>query len=234
MVIKNGNLKKIKMKNILFFLLTLLVLSGCEIDNYDEPNLTVSGRIIDAQTNALVESGGSNAGTLVKFYQDNSAQALLFKTMPDGTFNNSRVFAGNYRYVAEGPFQLMTDTPSIVIKANTEIEIKVTPNVRLTASVVSKSGTEAIIKVTYEKLAVDQALKFLGIAWSTVANPNRFTAAGGSYIENNVQSQNLTSGEQQFTITGLKPNTKYYVRAFAQVIAPGNYYNCSTQIEVQE
>ena len=234
MVIKNGNLKKIKMRNILFFLLALLVLNGCEIDNYDEPNLTVSGRIIDAQTSALVESGGSNSGTIVKFYQDNSAQALLFKTMPDGTFTNSRVFAGNYRYVAEGPFQIMTDTTSITIKGNTEIEIKVTPNARLTASVVSKSGTEAVIKVTYEKLAVGQALKFLGVAWSTVTNPNRFTAAGGSYIENNVQSQNLTSGDQQFTITGLKANTKYYVRVFAQVIAPGNYYNYSTQIEVQE
>ena len=90
MVIKNGNLKKIKMKNILFFLLTLLVLSSCEIDNYDEPNLTVSGRIIDAQTNALVESGGSNAGTLVKFYQDNSAQANLlgFVTVLQATPKN--------------------------------------------------------------------------------------------------------------------------------------------------
>ena len=223
------------MRNILFFLFTLLVLSSCEIDNYDEPNLTVSGRIVDAQTNALVESGGSNSGTIVKFYQNNSAQALLFKTMPDGTFTNSRVFAGNYRYVAEGPFQVITDTPSIVIKANTEIEIKVTPNVRLIASVVSKSGTTAVIKVTYEKLAVGQALKFLGVAWSTVTNPNKFAfGVDGGYIENNVQSQDLSSGEQQFTITGLKPNTKYYVRASAQVIAPGNYYNYSTQIEVQE
>ena len=44
----------------------------------------------------------------------------------------------------------------------------------------------------------------------------------------------MTSGEEEFTMTGLKANTKYYVRVFAQVTAPGNYYNYSTQIEVQE
>lgn len=222
------------MKNTLFFLLTLLVLSSCEIDNYNEPNLTVSGRIIDAQTNALVESGGSNGGTIVKFYQDNSSQALLFKTMPDGTFTNSRVFAGNYRYVAEGPFKILTDTPSIVIKANTEIEIKVTPNVRLTASVVSKSGTEAVIKVTYEKVTASQKLTKLGIVWSNVTEPNVFTFIGGNIITKDVQSMNLTSGSQEFTMTGLKANTKYYVRATATTNAPGNYYNYSTQMEVQE
>lgn len=234
MVIKNGNLKKIKMKNILFFLMTLLVLSSCEIDNYDEPNLTVSGKIIDAQTNALVESGGSNGGTIIKFYQNNSAQALLFKTMPDGTFTNSRVFAGNYKYVAEGPFQVMTDTPSIVIKSNTEIEIKVTPNVRLTASVVSKSGTEAVINVNYEKVTASQKLTKLGLVWSNVTQPNIFTFTGGNIITKDVQSLNLTSGDQEFTMTGLKANTKYYVRATATTNSPGNYYNYSTQIEVQE
>jgi hypothetical protein len=35
-------------------------------------------------------------------------------------------------------------------------------------------------------------------------------------------------------MTGLKANTKYYVRATATTNSPGNYYNYSTQIEVQE
>jgi hypothetical protein len=230
---KNGNLKKIKMKNILFFL-TLVLLSSCEIDNYDEPNLTVSGRIIDSQNSALVESGGSNGGTIVKFYQSNSSQALLFTTMPDGTFTNSRVFPNNYRYTAEGPFQIITDTTSIAIKGNTEIEIKVVPNVRLTASVVSKSGTTATVKVTYEKVPTSETLVKLGLVWSNVTEPNIFTFTGGNIITKDVQSMNLTSGEEEFTVTDLKAGTKYYVRATAVTNAPGNYYNYSTQIEVQE
>ncbi len=222
------------MKYILFFLFTLLLLSSCEIDNYNEPNLTVSGRIIDSQSNAPVESGGSNGGTIVKFYQDNSAQALLFKTMPDGTFTNSRVFSGNYRYVAEGPFQIMVDTPSITISANTQIDIKVVPNVRLTASVVSKSATTATIKVNYEKMDVSQTLVKLGLVWSNVTSPNIFTFTGGDIITKDVHSMNLTSGEEEFTMSGLKAGTKYYVRASAVTNAPGNYYNYSTQVELQE
>ncbi|MEO5995536.1 MAG: DUF3823 domain-containing protein [Chitinophagaceae bacterium] len=221
------------MKNIVYFLMTLLVLSSCKVDNFIEPDLTVSGRIIDAKTSALVESGGSNGGTIVKFYQNTSTQALLFKTMPDGTFTNSRVFASNYKYVAEGPFQIMTDTPSVAVKANTQIDIKVTPNVRLTTSMVSKSGTEAVIKVTYEKVSVSQTMTKLGLVWSNVIEPNIFTFTGGNIITNDVQSMNLTSGNREFIIKGLKAGTKYFVRATSATNAPGNYYNYSTQIEVQ-
>ena len=123
------------MKNLLRFFIALTLLNSCENDNYAAPELTVTGKIIDSKTNALVESGGSNGGSIVKFYQNNSTQALLYKTMPDGTFINSRVFAGNYRYVAEGPFQVMLDTPSIAINANMQMEIKVVPN-RLNAGTI--------------------------------------------------------------------------------------------------
>jgi hypothetical protein len=222
------------MKNILCFLLGLLSFIGCKIDNYAEPDLTVSGRIIDSETNTPIESGGSNGGTIVKFYQGNSAQALLFKTFPDGSFANSRVFAGSYRYVAEGPFQVATDTPTIAIKANTAIDIMTIPNVRLQASVVSKSGTTAVIKVEYEKVPAGQKLVKLGVVWSNVINPNVFTFTGGSIITEDVQSLNLTTGEKEFTISNLAPNTKYYIRASALTNAPGNYYNYSTQVELQE
>lgn len=222
------------MKNILYFLLVLLFFGRCKTDNYAEPGLTVTGRIIDPATNALIESGGSNGGTIVKFYQGNSAQALLFRTFPDGTFTNSRVFAGSYRYVAEGPFQAAADTPSIAITANTTIDIKAVPNVRLKAVVAGKSGATAVVKVTYEKVPVSQRLVKLGVVWSTVKHPNVFTFTGGNIITEDVAALDLTAGEKEFTISGLKPNTQYYIRASAATNAPGNYYNYSAQIVLQE
>jgi hypothetical protein len=128
----------------------------------------------------------------------------------------------------------MTDTASVAIKANTQMDIKVVPNVRLTASMVSKSDTDAVIKVTYEKVPVSQTMTKLGIVWSNVIEPNIFTFTGGNIITKDVQSMNLTSGDMEFTITGLKTGIKYFVRATAATNAPGNYYNYSTQIEVQE
>jgi hypothetical protein len=138
--------------------------------------------------------------------------------------------------VAEGPFQrLATDTPSITVNANAAIDIKVTPNVRLTPSILSQPGaTTAIIKVTYEKVPVNQTLVKLGLVWSNVTNPNIFTFTGGKIIMKDVQSMNLTSGYLEFTITGLNAGTKYYVRASAATNAPGNYYNYSTQIVLQK
>lgn len=223
------------MKTILSFLSIFLLIGGCKIDNYDPPQITLSGRIIDSQTNKLVESGGSNAGSVVKLYQDSSNQSLIFRTFPDGTFMNSTVFPGNYMYKAEGPFQMAAnELQNIQITKNLEIDIKVIPNVRLIGSLVSKSGPTAIIKVTYEKVPPDQQLVQLGVVWSTVNNPNLFTFIGGNVITKDVQSLNLMTGEEQFTISGLKTNTLYYIRAAARTNAAGNYYNYSTQIELQE
>ena len=101
-------------------------------------------------------------------------------------------------------------------------------------SVQAQNVTDAVIKVTYEKVPVSQTMTNLGLVWSNVTEPNIFSFTGGNIITKDVQSLNLTSGDQEFTITGLKGNTKYYVRANAATNAPGNYYNYSTQIEVQE
>ena len=222
------------MRTIFFLLLTVVFLYGCEVDNFPAPNLTLSGKITDSQTNQLVESGGTNAGSIVKLFQDNSLQPLIFTTYPDGTFINSRVFAGHYTYTAEGPFTLVsTNAAAIDMRDNTAIEIKVVPNVRLSASVVSRSGSSAVIKVAYEKVPADQRLQQLAVVWSTALNPNLFTFSGGNVVTKDVSSLDLAAGEQEFTIDGLQPGTVYYIRAAARTNAPGNYYNYSSQLPLQ-
>lgn len=220
------------MKNILTLFVFIVAFQACKVDNYEEANLTISGKIVDAESGTLIESGGSNGGTIVKFYQGNSSQALLFKTKPDGTFTHSKVFPGSYRYVAEGPFGIMTDTPVISIQKNTDIQISVLPNVRLSASIVSKSETEAVIKVSYTKVQMAQTITKIGAVWSTVTQPNIFTFAGGDIFTENVASGSNSSGEKLITLKNLKDKV-YFLRAFAATDAAGNYYNYSSQIEVK-
>src|SRR5690606_41646961 len=86
-----------KMKSTLLLSLTLIISGGCEIDNYEAPELTLTGKVIDYETKELVESGGINSGTIIKLYEGNSQQPLLYKTFPEGTFVNSKVFEGIYR-----------------------------------------------------------------------------------------------------------------------------------------
>jgi hypothetical protein len=220
------------MKHILFFLITLSFFS-CEIDNYQSPQLTLTGKILDSQTNELVESGGVNAGTVVRLYEEGSTQPLNFNTLPDGTFTNSKVFGGNYSYIAEGPFKMAVEGPqSLVMDKSKDIEIKVIPNVRVNVDLVELNGSTATVNLNYEKVATDQDLVHLAIIWSEFRNPNNFTFAEGGINLENVESLDLTSGQRSFTIEGLEPNTKYYIRGSARTANPGNYYNYSTQIEL--
>lgn len=220
------------MKYLLIFIISVSFFS-CEIDNYEAPQLTLTGKIVDSQTNELVESGGVNAGTIIKFYEDDSSQPLIFNTLPEGTFKNSKVFGGNYTYVAEGPFQMAADGPqNLNLTKSTEIEVKVIPNVRVVIEVVESSGSSATVNLTYDKIATDQPLVHLAVIWSEFRNPNNFTFAEGGIKLEKVQGLDLTSGEMSFTIEGLEPNTKYYIRGSARTDNPGNYYNYSSEHEL--
>lgn len=223
-----------KMKSTLFLLLITLSFVSCEVDNYDAPYLTLSGKIVDSQTGELVESGGVNAGTVLKLYEGSSNQPLLFNTLPDGTFTNSKVFAGNYSYLVEGPFVMAKEgLQSLAIEKNEEVEIKVIPNVKLALNLEESSGNTAKVSLKFDKIATDQQLVHLAVVWSKFKNPNNFTFPGGSIIQEDVEALDLTSGEKEFIIEDLEPNTKYYIRGSARTANPGNYYNYSTQIELQ-
>lgn len=218
----------------IYFLWIILLLASCSVDNFDAPDVTVKGKIIDAETNELVESGGVNGGSVVKFYQDNSTQPLIYNTFPDGTFINNRVFAGNYTYVAEGAFKLAAAGPqNITVDKDVSIEIKVVPNVRLKIVVTKLGTTSAKVQVSFQKLALDQKLVQVAVMWSNYPQPNNFTFPGGAILQQDVSALNLTAGEREFTIENLKPNTHYYIRASSRTNNPGNYYNYSTQFELQ-
>ena len=227
------NFKNMKRITPLFIIIILLAGAGCEIDNYEAPQYTLSGKIVDAETNALIESGGINAGTVVKLYENNSTQPLIYSTFPNGTFTNSKVFAGSYSFVAEGPFKMADQEQNLVVEGNSQLEIKVIPNLRLNIEITGSDATTATTKVTYEKLAADQNLLNLAVVWSKYPNPNNFTFSGGAIAEEKVESLNLTTGEKIFTITNLEPKTKYYIRASGRTANPGNFYNYSAPIEFQ-
>jgi hypothetical protein len=214
------------MKAIGSFFISLFLLGSCQIDNYEKPQITVRGKIVDSQTNELVESGGINAGTVVRLYEGNAKQPLVYNTLPDGTFINSKVFAGRYSYTAQGPFRMISADPQqVVIENDTEIEIKVVPYVRVKATLEEVSGTTAKIKVKYDKVATDQKLVHLAVVWSKFPQPNNSTFSGGAIKLENVEAQNLSSGEKLYSITGLAPRSKFYLRSSARTANPGNYYN---------
>jgi len=223
------------MKSRVYFYLLLIIISitRCSIDNYDMPNATLSGRVLDNVTNEMVQNGGVNSGTIIQLFEGKYKQPILSYSYPDGHFTNEALFAGNYKLFAVGAFKLVGDTMRITINKDTEVDIKVLPNVRLKATLQSFVGTTATVKVEYSKVHSDQVLNQLAVVWSTIDYPNLYTFSGGGQKTETVTSQNLTEGEMIFTITGLTAGKKYYFRAAGRTNAPGNYYNYSATVVSQ-
>ncbi len=233
MVIYTKMTINMKMRNIFYLLPVIISIAGCSIDNYEAPSVTLTGKVIDNVTNDMIENGGVNGGTVIQIFEAKSKQPILSKSFPDGHFVNAAMFPGEYKIIAVGAFVMAQDTTRITITKNTDIEIKVLPNVRLKATIQSYDGATATVKVEYSKVHDAQVLNQLAVVWSTIINPNLFTFSGGGQKTETVTSQNLTTGEKIFTITGLKAGTKYYIRAAGRTNAPGSYYNYSTSVVTQ-
>ncbi len=222
------------MNKLLYICLLSLCFINCKVDNYDPPNATINGKIVDSQNGELIPSGGSVAGTIVRFYQYDETQPLNYVTFPDGTFTNKAVFNGSYTYTAEGAFTLVNSArQNVTVSNNTEIEIPVIPHIRLTLSQVSASGDKAVYKVAYDKLAADQEFLVLGISWSDYPNPNRIVYKGGTTILDDVSAMNYTIGEKEYELTGLVPGKTYYIRAYARTNNAGAFFNYSHQVELK-
>lgn len=221
------------MKKLIYTSSLFLMLYSCSIDNYDAPNAVLSGKVIDNVTNEPVENGGVNGGTVIHVLEGNSKQPIICNSFPDGRFVNAAFFSGDYKIVAIGAFKMVSDTIHVSVLNNAEVEIKVLPNVRLNTSIVSRDASTITVKVEYEKVHESQVLNELCVIWSTYPNPNMFTFSGGGQKIEKVDSQNLSSGEKIFVISGLNNGLNYYIRAAARTNAAGSYYNYSKPIQTQ-
>lgn len=103
----NTNYKIINMKKIIYSLLigTAVVLgtSCMKIDNLDAPDAHFYGKVIDSTTgkNILASQGECRIRIYEKSYSENPApQDIPLKQ--DGTFNNTKLFSGEYDVVPEG------------------------------------------------------------------------------------------------------------------------------------
>ncbi|PVH25230.1 DUF3823 domain-containing protein [Sphingobacterium corticibacter] len=93
-------------------LITILMSnSACsffELDNYDAPDVTLNGEVVDVLTGKPVLTDQGSEGTRVRLTElswgDNVEHNPDFYCMPDGKFQNTKLFKGNYHITVDGPF----------------------------------------------------------------------------------------------------------------------------------
>ena len=88
----------------------LLSVNSCalfELDNYDGPEETLRGRVIDEATGEPVLTDQGSEGIRVRLTElswEGNVTPFDFNCMPDGTFQNTKIFEGDYRVEVDGPF----------------------------------------------------------------------------------------------------------------------------------
>lgn len=138
------------MKRIYYYIalcLTSVILGSCaEVDNYDAPTETIRGTVIDVGTGKPLQgevSGEGGVGSRIKLlelsWSDNPTPYYV-ATKQDGSFTNTKIFAGKYKITAEGAFVSLVQptaappvdkSQTLDIKGITEVNFSVEPLLRV-------------------------------------------------------------------------------------------------------
>lgn len=101
-------MKKITWNGLLCLSLLISSCSLFERDNYDEPNVSIEGEVVDVLTGRRVFTDQGSEGIRVRLTElswgDNVEHNPDFYCMQDGTFKNTKLFKGNYHITIDGPF----------------------------------------------------------------------------------------------------------------------------------
>ena len=101
-------MKKITWSGLLCLSILISSCSFFERDNFDAPDVTLEGEVVDVLTGDAVLTDQGSEGIRVRLTElswgNNVEPNPDFYCMPDGTFRNSKLFAGNYHITVDGPF----------------------------------------------------------------------------------------------------------------------------------
>lgn len=133
------------MKKIAYLLYSLFIFSSCsmfELDNYDEPKETVQGEVVDIATGEPILTDQGSEGIRVRLTELSWGKNVTpnpdFFCMPDGTFQNTKIFKGTYNIRIDGPFipliressdgiPLADETKTVDIAGITKVKFEVQP-----------------------------------------------------------------------------------------------------------
>lgn len=232
------------MKRILYYLscyICIFGISSCvDIDNYDEPEETLKGEVIDVNTQKPMQTEVSDGGIRLKLMEyswSDNPTPYYFYTKQDGTFNNTKIFKGKYNIVPQGAFvplvrtdnagnTTVDESQTIEIKGTVELRFEVEPflNVEWVGEpVLNSNGSITVqVKVTrgttnpnYQQNVTDIVL-YINSSSSYVGENNydsRYTKRITGDEANNAIGKVIT-----LTTNGsFSMNRDYYVRVGARI-----------------
>ncbi|MDR0537782.1 MAG: DUF3823 domain-containing protein [Tannerellaceae bacterium] len=218
--------------------LALIALAGCEIfeiDNYEGPNASFHGSILDAETGQAVETDIQN-GSAIRAYElgwpTEAAQTWVIKQ--NGEFRNDMTFAAHYKIeFINGNFYPFTIPDLEITKGDNLHDFQVTPYIRIKNADIRKSGNTVVATFSLEagkpevRLAAIRLYAFTDIY---VGEQVKFDIEGDAFRKSFSPAKAIVPGET-FTLTidigansgQFKYSRNYYFRigALAEVANVG-------------
>lgn len=245
-----------KIKYIVAAIGAALLLSSCELDNFDGPDARVYGAVIDAETEETVqqEIGTSGDAACVQVIEYGYAirKVQQWKLMLSGEYRNNLVFSGTYDVIMNNGNFVKLDTLKAYRfnKGDNKLNFRVIPNIRIREASVKKEADAVVasFKLQYGH-SVGKAAK---IALFVQADQNPCNSFNLARVEANIEADdvnfanNARHADKVYTLTldlnsdegkKLKAGQKYFFRigALPKDLGEGIQakYNYSPVFEVQ-
>jgi hypothetical protein len=191
-----------KLKKLMLFpVLILNLVAGCKYDNFNEPESTLSGRVVYQGNPVSVR----NNGPQLELWQDGYPlrSAIPVYLNQDGSFS-AKLFDGRYKMVRRGDspwLQQATDTLIVNVNGDTNVDLPVTPYFTLTNESYQKSANSIVARFIVNKIVAAANVEFVRLY------------IGKSLLTDQVQREVRVDGNisiltfgTQFQITGDLPD----------------------------
>jgi len=220
------------MKKLFYFLSISLILqmgtSCVSYDNYDGPAETLKGSIVEKGTHDAFQTEVSDNGVRIKLMEyswSDNPTPYYFTIKQDGTFNNTKIFKGDYTILPEGAFVPLEPTDTISISGTVIQNFEVEPFLKLkwiSEPVVSGNTISTQVQimrgttnVNYQQNVIDVYL-FINSSSLYVGNNNNDNRYSAHLT--GTDAQNCIGKTITLTTTGSLPGGRtYYIRAGARI-----------------
>ena len=118
-----------------------------KLDNFDAPDGSLTGRIIDAETGENVQSDIIE-GTMLRFIEHgyDNPQPQYMRVKCDGTYANLLMFQGEYEIVPDARNFMPIDPVTLQVGKNTVYDFEVIPYIRILDPSITKEGNNVKVK----------------------------------------------------------------------------------------
>lgn len=224
------------MKKILLLIsCCLFALTSCDVDNYDGPDASIHGSVLDEQTGELVGTDLNNGSAIkVREHGFTNPTDQTWAIMNTGEYRNELVFAATYDVRFENGNFYPFEIKDFEVKGGDNLyDFKVIPYIRIKNTSITRNGDIITATFSLEAGKPDVKVKEVQLfAFSDmwVGNSVKYTLNGGTdkttfnptAAIDPVKTYTLTI-DLKANVTVLKYNKNYYFRigALADVSGVG-------------